>query len=393
MRLYLQILVLTALLYSCRGGMSNRGGDFNIDRTGDNTPCSEQTSPSPQCPQTQEEEGKNEEPDTPAGSGAHNSVGGPAQLTTYEDGKYGKITLSPLTMKKNIEAQLNMTFTATKAINRTNVPITLTVEFPSPSTGFKLKKNIEVSPATAQKFFQPAPSVFISDVTNKATAPLMTMAAGEQFTLTFTITPQQDFDFKAYTSFTTGKFKNSRGEMPKITVYEGDTPPVITHDTSPVYINNKLKMRLEPWPHSIAKDTATELTLTFTALRDLEKKSIINNVQRTHDFAIGISPCNAVSGGSDDCDPANDRKNYKVTSVSKQTYFKGGKRPVCSIPRNCKLKIVEMEKDESFVLKLTVNASKNFSIGYANGNVMVLVKQPDGMNSELDDQRPQIKVR
>lgn len=385
MRLYLQILVLTTLLYSCRGGMSNRDSDFNIDLTGDNTPCSEQTSPSPQCPQTEEKEDKNEELDTPAGSGAHNSVSGPTQLTTYKDGKYGKITLNPATMKKNTEAELEMTFTFTapEAINRTKVPITLTVDFPPPATGFELKDNIEVSPATAQKFFKRDPSGFTSDVTNMATAELMTMGAGEKFTLTFTITPQQNFDFKAYTSFTTGKFKNSRGEMPEIIVYEGVTPPVITHDLSPVYTSGKLEMRVKPWPHRIKKDTDSELTLTFTALTDLKKKVLSqNHGQLTHNVAIGITPSSAVA----------DRRNYMVTSVSSQKYFKNGKKPLCSIPRNCKLKIVEMEKGESFELKLKVNASENFSIGWASGTFIQLKKKPDRINPELDNKPPQIKV-
>ena len=391
-RLYLQILLLMPLLYSCRGGMSNRGGDFNIDRTGNNTPCSEQTSPSPQCPTVEEKEGgdENEEPDTPAGSGANDSVSVPAQLTTYKDGMWGEITLSPLTMKKNTEAQLKMTFTATKAIDR---QINLTVDFPSPNTGFKLNDKIEVSPATAQDFFKLTPSVFTSSVTNKATAEMVKIAEGEHFTLTFTITPQQDFDFKAYTASSTRLFKNSRGKTPEITVYRGDTPPAVTPDLSPLYTSAKLEMRLKPWPHRIKKDTATELTLTFTAIRDLEKKSIgANTGRRTHDVGIGISPCDAVSGGSDDCDPSNDRKNYKVKSLSPRKYFKGGRIPLCSIPRNCKLQIVEMKKGESFELKLTVNASKDFSIGWA-GNASQLRKVPDGMHAELDDKPPQIEVK
>ena len=384
-RLYLQILLLTPLLYSCRGGMSNRSGDFNSDKTGHSTSCAEQTSPSPQCPTVKDEEEKDEseeQTDSPAGSGANDSGSVPAQLTTYKDGNWGEITLSPLTMKKNVAAQLKMTFTATKAIDQQNVPITLTVDFPHPNTGFKLNETIEVSPSTAQDFFKRAPSVFKSSTTNKATAPLMKMAAGEHFTLTFTITPQQNFDFKAYTATSTRSFKNSRGEKPEITVYSGDTPPVITPDLSPVYTSDKLEMRLKPWPHRITKDTATELTLTFTAVTALQKKGIVNNERRTHDVGIGIKPHDAVSS----------RENYRIYSLSPRTYFKGGKA-TCSIPRNCKLKIVEMKEGESFVLKLTVNASKDFSIGWANGTVMVLKKKPDGMHTELDGERPQVKVR
>jgi len=396
-RLYLQILLLMPLLYSCRGGMSNRGDGFASDRTGHSTSCAEQTSPSPQCPTVEEKEGEDEnkeQNEASAGSGAHDSVSVPAQLTTYKDGEWGEITLSPLTMKKNTEAQLKMTFTATKAIDQQNVPITLTVAFPHPNTGFKLNDKIEVSPSTAQDFFKRAPSVFTSSATNKATAEMMKIAAGEHFTLTFTITAQQDFDFKAYTTTATRLFKNSRGKTPAITVYSGDTPPAITPDLSPLYTSAKLEMRLQPWPHRIKKDTATELTLTFTAVRDLEKKGISSITgQRTHDVAIGISPCDAVSGGSDDCDPSNDRENYKVKSVSTQKYFKNGKKPLCSIPRNCKLQIVEMKKGESFVLTLTVNASKDFSIGWAIGIASQLRKAPDGMHPELDDKPPQIEVK
>ena len=367
--------------------MSNGNNNFNADQTVDDAPCAGQTTPSPQCPQTKKEnEEQEEQPETlvePTEDGAPDSASGSVQLTTYEDGEWGKITISPSTMKKGIEAQLAMTFTATKTIDLQNTSINMTVDFPPPNTGFELNEKIEVSPSSAQNFFERAPSVFTSDVTNKATILLMKMTEGEQFTITFTITPQQDFNFKAYTSTIIRQFKNSRGELPKITVYSGNTPPVITHDLSPVYINSKLKMRLRPWPHSIAKDTDTELTLTFTAVSTLQRKSIGQNGQRTHDVAIGISPSSAVS----------DRENYRVMSVSTWKYFKNGKQPQCSLAHNCRLKIVEMKKGESFVLKLIVNASKNFSIGSANGIAMQLRKKADGMNSELDNKPPLIEVR
>ena len=381
MRLYLQILLLTLLLYSCHGSMSDRGGNFNTDRAGDTaSSCTEQTSPSPQCPQVPKQQSENkEQPEIPTESDASDSVDATVQLTTYKDGMWGEITLSPLTMKKNTEARLEMTFTATKAIDQQNVPINLAILFPSPTTGFKVKDKIEVTPTTAQDFFERAPSIFTSSVTNEATIPMIKMAKGEQFTLTFTITPQQDFVFKAYTSTITRLFKNSRGETPEITVYTGDTPPVITPDPNPVYANSKLEMSLEPWPHKITKDTDSELTLTFKAVKDLERKSLTQHGRRTHDVAIGVSPRNAVS-------------TYRVKSVSTLEHFKKGKAR-CSLVHNCKLEIVEMKKGESFVLKLTVNASKNFSIGWANGIVSQLMKKPDGLHTELDNKLPQVEVR
>ncbi len=382
--LYLQILVLTLLLHSCRGGMSNRGpGDFNIDRTANTDPCANQTSPSPQCPQEEqakqegeeEEANEAEEDDNPAGSGA--SASGPPQLTVYQDGTWGSITVNPLTMKKDEEAQLRMTFTAAKAIAQDNTPINLQVDFPHPNTGFKLNK-VETSPAAAKDFFKRDPYVFTSSTTNKATAKIMTMAEGAQFTLTFTITPQQDFEFKAKSS-NNRYFKNSRGELPQLSVYTGSTAPVVMYDTSPVYTSGKLEMRLKPWPHKAPKDTDTELTMTFTAVTDLERRAITQNGQLTHDVPIGISPYNAVS-------------TYEVKSVSTQTYFKDSRKPHCSIITNCQLKIVEMRKGENFILKLTVNATKNFSIGYSNGTGTPLRKKPDGINPELDGERPQVKV-
>ena len=376
-RLYLQIFVLTLLLHSCHGGMSNREPiDFNIDQTGESDPCAGQTLPSPQCPDAGEEE--EEEEEVPAGSSEQNQnpASGPSQLIKYKDGMWGSITVSPLAIKKDEEAQLQMTFTAAKAIAQENTAIDLIIDFPHPNTGFKLNK-VEVSPAAAKDFFERTPSVFTSLATNKATAPMMKMDEGEQFTLTFTITPRQDFEFKARTA-NIRFFKNSRGEMPKINVYTG-TAPAITHDLSPIYTNGKLEMRLKPWPHKIKKDTATELTLTFTAVAQLRRKAITQYGKLTHNVPVGISPYNAVS-------------TYKVTAVSTREYFKDNKQPQCSIKSNCSLNIVEMKKGESFELKLTVNASEDFSIGYSNKTGTPLKKKHDKINPELNGKHPQIEV-
>ena len=378
-RLYLQIFALTLLLHSCHGGLSNRGpGGFNIDQTGQTDLCAGQTSPSPQCPNAGQEgeEGKEKQPADTAGSGEQDMINAPPQLTEYKDGMWGSIAVSPLAIKKDEEAQLQMTFTAAKAIAQENTPIDLIVDFPHPNTGFKLNK-VEVSPAAAKDFFERTPPVFTSLATNKATAPMMKMDEGEQFTLTFTITPRQDFEFKARTA-NIRFFKNSRGEMPKINVYTG-TAPAITHDLSPIYTNGKLEMRLKPWPHKIKKDTATELTLTFTAVAQLRRKAITQYGQLTHNVPVGISPYDAVS-------------TYKITAVSTREYFKDNKQPLCSIKSNCSLNIVEMKKGESFELKLTVNASEDFSIGYSNKTGTPLKKKHDEINPELNGKHPQIEV-
>ena len=373
-RLYLQIFALTLLLHSCHGGLSNRGpGGFNIDQTGQTDLCAGQTSPSPQCP---DETLEPDETPEPAKTLEPDGDQGPPELTEYKDGMWGSIAVRPLAIKKDEEAQLQMTFTAAKAIAQENTPIDLIVDFPHPNTGFKLNK-VEVSPAAAKDFFERTPSVFTSSTTNKATAPMMKMDEGAQFTLTFTITPQQNFEFKARTT-NIRFFKNSRGEMPKITVYTG-TAPVTTHDLSPIYTNGKLEMRLKPWPHKIKKSMDSDLTLTFTAVANLDRKSTGRNGQLTHDVPVGISPYNAVS-------------TYKVTAVSTREYFKDNKQPHCSIKSNCSLNIVEMKKGESFELKLTINASEDFSIGYSNKTGTPLKKKHDEINSELDGKRPQIEV-
>ena len=149
----------------------------------------------------------------------------------------------------------------------------------------------------------------------------------------------------------------------------GDSPPP---DTSPTYTNGKLELKVTPWPHKISKDTDTELTLTYTAVTNIERKGKTQHGQVTHNINIGISPYNAVN-------------TYKVKSLSTLEHFKDNRRLRCSIVHNCPIKIVEMKKDESFSVTLTINASQNFSIGY-------LRKIPDGHNTDLDLKPPQIQV-
>lgn len=375
MRTYLHIFVLMLLLHSCHSGMSNRGG-FSVDQTAETDPCAGQTSPSPQCPDAgrdgDEKKNEDEEIETPADSGDQGMPTGPTQLAEYKDGMWGSITIDPLAMKKGEEAELKMTFTAAKAIEpiegetQRKTPITLEVDFPHPNTGFILNK-VEVSHADDKDFFDREPYIFTSPTTNKATVQMIKIAERDKYTLTFTITPQKDFEFKARTPGNRF-FKNARGKMPKIDVYTGNTPPAVTYDLSPIYTNGKLEMRLKPWPHAVKKDTDSELTLTFTAVADLRKKGV-----GTHDVDIGITPYDATS-------------TYRVKSVSPQKHFKDGKKPRCSLAHSCKLKIVKMQEGESFELTLTVNAKKDFSIGY-------LKKIPDEINPELDRKPPQIKVK
>lgn len=371
MRTYLHIFVLMLLLHSCHSGMSSRGG-FSVDQTAETDPCAGQTSPSPQCPDAgrdgDEKNDEDEEIETPAGSGDQGMPTGPTQLAEYKDGMWGSITIDPLAMKKGEEAELKMTFTAAKAIEgeiQRKTPITLEVDFPHPNTGFILNK-VEVSHADDKGFFDREPYISTSLAINKATVPMIKIAERDKYTLTFTITPQKDFEFKARTP-SSRFFENARGKMPKIDVYTGNTPPAVTYDLSPIYTNGKLEMRLKPWPHAVKKDTDSELTLTFTAVVDLKRGS------KTHDVNIGITPYDAAS-------------TYRVKSVSTREHFKDGKKPSCSIAHNCKLKIAEMQKGENFELTLTVNAKKDFSIGY-------LRKKHDEINPELNGDLPQIKVK
>ena len=150
-----------------------------------------------------------------------------------------------------------------------------------------------------------------------------------------------------------------------------DSPPP---DTSPTYASQRimLDLKITPWPHKLSKDKDTEVTLTFTATANIRKRAKTQDGQLTHNINIGISPYNAV-------------KTYWVKSVSTLEHFKDARRLTCSIKTNCPIKIVAMQKGESFSVTLTINASQDFSIGYFK-------KRPDGHNTDLDLKPPQIKV-
>ena len=389
----LLIIVVLMVMFACQDGMSTRSG-FRIDKAEKANHCEGQTSPSPICPNAGTNTNTNDnEKDDENGeeNGEENSTDDReaiALLQQYNDGKYGSITVSPLALKKNVEAQLQMTFTAAQDIAQQNTAIKIVVKFPQPTTGFKLS-GVAVSPADAEDFFERTPYIFTSSTTNKATAPIMNMAKGKQFTLTFTITPQQDFDFAAQSSHVR-PFKNSQGAQPKITVYTGSTPSSSRPpDLIPVYIDKQwrtgLIMRLQPWPHTIKKDTESELTLTFTAKHELKKKGIVNGKQRTHDVHVGASPRRVIS-------------TYRVESLiiadqaKATTSFRHGNArnvPSCNanhmIAHSCDIQIVEMAKGDSFTLKLKVVASEDFSI-------TSFTKLADGINTELDDKKPHVNV-
>ncbi len=147
------------------------------------------------------------------------------------------------------------------------------------------------------------------------------------------------------------------------------TTPAGNSTHGPVYTNGKLEMRLHP--HRIKKNTESELTLTFTAVMALRKRAETQYGQRTHDVYVGAQQREVIS-------------TYRVSSLTARRYFKDDEEPVCHtvLAQSCALKIVSMEKGDSFELKLIVKASAAFNLGVRHDNDPGLRKKPGGLHNK-----------
>ena len=139
--------------------------------------------------------------------------------------------------------------------------------------------------------------------------------------------------------------------------YDPQMPP------APIdYLSGNFKLNVSP--ASIPKNKEIELTITVSAIKDLELRSVDQNtgLHRTYDLWIGAQKASSTSKLPD---------TYRLDNTSTYEYFLGSKKPKCNINgRNdawtqCKLKIKQMNKDDSFTITLKVKASEDFNIGTA----------------------------
>ena len=366
MRMFLPIIVLLPL-HSCHSDMSVRGTVGDSDLTGHTNPCAGQTSPSPICPEMDEPTPAPTLTATPTEDGERDGTG-TTLLTEYHDDKYGYITVFPLNVAK-AGGDLEVVFTATKAITSCrNFSIT-----------YLKREDFELHDMTTLT----AKSAGISvQVRAKGGVEVCKMVPDDKFTVTFSITPVDSFDFKFGYSGT--YFRNSRRDLPRITVYGGGTPPTPPPPpplyTGPVYKvqSDKLRLMIAPFPHRLSQNGG-ELTLTFTANRDMPIKSISPTYgQRRHRYELALGrPADGDFLGSD----VSALGMSKISgSVSVTT--------TCTAPgaeNRCPISILEMDKGQSFTLKLRVTAKKSFKL-------LGFTKIADGLHLELDGKAPVIKV-
>ena len=309
----MKIIGLILLVYGCQERPISVRDGADMDPAGGSA-CNPQSPKSLKCP----------------------NLGKHKQSPDYSDGKWGSITLNPLTMKKGAEGQLTMTFTATKQIAQ---PVELNIEFPEEN--LVLSSEVELNPDTASDFFTAEPEADTNS--KKVTATLGEMAVGAQFTLTFTLTPEEDFTFEARTE-EDNYFEDTAGNKPQITVSDGDD------DNGDDTVQTRLQTYTDPngyghitiSPMDIYDDTETDLLVTFTATKA---------ITRSNCKSFGII--------------YDSRKHFKLhsTNITK----KSPASISVDVSRNIStVEICEMAQGDKFTVSFRITPVTNFYFKFGN---------------------------